>query len=216
MSTLVLLCTKLQLSKIGDKVNSIAWVVQALSKSKTEFLQAIEREVPNLHLTAMLQYYFLARDSVACQAVEDAAVAAIETGLPQVESSKDKAIEVFWYIVSLIQSGNLKRAEQFIKNFKPEDKELLLSLHLACFLIANLKITPEEERKIAERICDYIQPKIGYLREMVLKEMKSMLLEVRGGKITPISATEQIETESGSLAENKQTITRVCSRGKHA
>jgi hypothetical protein len=204
------------LSKVTDKIKSINWVVQSLIKAKPGFVQAIQQEAPELEFTAMLQYYYFGRDAVACKAIEDAASSIIEANLPQVGSSAEKDLEVFWYIVSLIQSGNFKRAQVFIKSFKPTDTKLLLSLHLGCFMIAHLKITPEEHKKIAEEICEFVQPKIAFLREQLLEEMKGMLLDVRKGKITLISSEEQAEGTEQNLQINKQKSTKQCSHGQHA
>ena len=110
---------------------------------------------------------------------------------------------MFWHLVSLIESGNLNGAEIMIKKFKPFDQKLLLALHLGCFVIANLRITSKEEKKSALKICDFLGPKIAYLKKQVMDEFKSMLLEARHGQIEAIShekkGTKQIKATNRKI-----------------
>ena len=63
---------------------------------------------------------------------------------------EQRELHDFWIIVGLLESGLLEKAEKLIKKFKPRDGRLLLAIHLSCFIIQNLRVTNQENRKIAD------------------------------------------------------------------
>jgi hypothetical protein len=170
------------LAKVSEKFESMHWVIDALARCETGVLQGYDEQNPKFPLSGFLAYYIFARDAVACEAVKQKLFLSAERMLKEAPTG-DRDVRAFWHVVALIESGSLDKAELLVKGFRPEDIRLLLALHLGCFLIAHLRITSKEDRKIAKRICDTLAPKTGYLRKQVLDEMKSMLLEVRRGKI---------------------------------
>jgi len=170
------------LSKVSDKFQSMQWVMQSLAKAEQGFLREAEEYNPNLPLSAFLGYYLFGKDSVACEAIKGDILKRAKEIL-QSRSNDASDVLVFWHIVSLIEAGSLDKAQILIKEFKPADIRLLLSLNVGCFLIENLRVTSTEDKKIAKKIREFIDPKINHLKQQVLNEMKSMLLEVRKGKI---------------------------------
>lgn len=189
------------LAKVSEKMESMTWVMKSLAASEDRYLSQLQDQNPEFPLTAFLSYYIYARDSVACEQIKNHIFESIEV----TNGSKTPLLEVeiFWRLVSLIESGNLSGAEIMIKKFKPSDQRLLLALHLGCFLIANLRITSKEEKKSALKICNLLDPKIAHLRKQVMDEFKSMLIEARRGKLEVISTekkdTKKIKAITGTI-----------------
>lgn len=102
---------------------------------------------------------------------------------------------MFWLIVGLIESGSLVKADQFLRNFHPSDNKLFLAIHLGCYLITHLRITTKEQKEIASRISDKLAGRIIRLREQLVSELKTELLEMRQGKICAIEDKKPDETE---------------------
>jgi hypothetical protein len=169
------------LAKVSEKTSSMEAVIASLAKAQDGFVSELTRQNPALPLSAFLSYYIFARDSVACEQIKTQ----IETSARELLEKNDAESELkaFWNIVSLLESGSLAQAEILIKSFKPKDLKLLMALHLGCFLIEKLRITSQDEARIAGRICEFLSPKTSVLRESVMKEMKSILIEARKGKL---------------------------------
>jgi hypothetical protein len=187
------------LSKVTDKQKSMEWLIKSLGRSKDGFLKAAEEQNPNFPLSAFLGYYIFARDSVACESITNDVFAAAEQ-LRAGPESPEVDVSIFWHLVSLVESGSLDKALLLLKKFKPNDLRLLLALHLGCFLIAELRVTSHEERKLAKRMCEFIGPKVSHLRQQVLGEFKSMLLEVRRGKIEALPSSKDLDSKPKSPA----------------
>ena len=170
------------LSKVSDKAQSMQSVISSLARAEEVFLREAKKYNPQLPLTAFIGYYLFGRNSVACQAINEDIFSKAQKLLDEQSSSYNDII-IFWHIVSLIESGCIDKAETLIKKYKPADNRLLLALHLGAFSIQHLYITEAHDKREAKRICDFISPKINYLRYQALKEMKSMILEVQQGKI---------------------------------
>jgi hypothetical protein len=181
------------LAKVAEKQKSMEWVIKSLGKSQDGFLKASEEQNPHFPLSAFLGYYMYARDSVACESINSDIFVTAEQILAG-PASPEVDVSIFWHVVSLVESGCLDKAELLLKKFKPNDLRLLLSLHLGCFLIAELRVTSDEERKVAKRMCEFIGPKVSHLRQQVLDEFKSMLLEVRQGKIEALPSSKRLDS----------------------
>ena len=98
----------------------------------------------------------------------------------------------FWCIVGLIESHQLAVAESLIRNFKPKEIILLLALHMGCYAVQHLHVTDIDDKKLAKRICDYLQPKVKFMMPDVLNELKSLLVEVRHGEIKAIDVPKRL------------------------
>jgi len=185
------------LSDVQAKVRSMHWTVESLAKAEVRFLQHLSDDTPELPLIEFLNYYMFARDSVAYEAFGGEAEAkAKELERETRDSGSD--LKEFWYIVSLIQSGHIDKAELLAERFRPSDIRLLLAIHLGCFLVANLRIMSAADKKLAQRICGFLSPRIEPLANQVHREFKSLLLEVRKGQIKalPMPADGDSECQS--------------------
>jgi hypothetical protein len=186
------------LSRVQDKNASMDWVISGLARAKESFLAMIDKGIPNRPVMAFVNYYLFARDSVACKSLSDHSADVARQDLQAKNLTPIRECEIFWRIVSLIESGQFNVAKELVKKFHPSDGRYLLALHLGCFLISNLNTYSNEDRKTAEQVASIIAPHIPHLRMQVLKEFTSMLLEVRKGKI---SVVQVITREDKSLEE---------------
>jgi len=175
------------LSKVTDKISSMDWVISKLSESQKGFIEKLITQTPKLPTIAFLHYYFCAKDSTACEAIKSHYESSINELINKETRDDSEDGRLFWYIASLIEIGDFDTLINAIKKFKPTDCRYLMAIHIACFIFAHLKTSSKDDKKSALAICSYLNPKIAYLREEVIKEMKTMLLEYKQGDIKALS-----------------------------
>ena len=103
-------------------------------------------------------------------------------------SSRIGEIRQFWFIIGLIEAGDLVGAMKELKKFEPNDRRLYLGLHLGAFLMHHKKVTTPSERADAKKICDSIQKEILDLRKQIMDEWKSEILEMQQGRVKALAA----------------------------
>lgn len=168
------------------KVDLLKWVIEGLCLVCDGVTTNKTANHP-FPLHEFIMYYFFGRDSVACDLLE----ANYDTLLKQLSESPNlkgkEDVSVFWVIVGLIESGHVEIAEKVLKAFNPVDQRLLLALHLGCFFHSNLRITTHEQKIITSRMCEAIAPKIKIIRQQLVSEFKTELLEVQQGKLKALT-----------------------------
>jgi hypothetical protein len=166
------------------------WVVASLARSVEILPDDSSTKDNTFPLMSFLNYYLFARDAVACEAMAESNAKLAEAGIDTINASEHDDLETFWRIVSLIESGHLDKAYSLIKKFSPLDTTLLLGLDLGCILIANLNSSSADDRALAKKICTVLKPRVAALRTDVVKELNSLLLEVRKGKVVSLELSE--------------------------
>ncbi len=180
------------LTKLEDKANILRWVLTSLAETKLEMTsESAAKEGQDPSMMDMLFYYMSARDAVAGKAIQTLAEQIIRE-LPQDGTDTTAEVQKFWCIVGLIEAGDTERAGEYIKHFNPSDMRLLLCLHLGCYYVWKLRVASPEQKKIAEKICERLSTRVEHLHKQLLKELKSILLEIRSGEI---KAIDEIESE---------------------
>jgi len=178
------------LVRTREKVDILRWVIETLSDAKEDFIREGDPEGKH-YLSRFTVYYIAGRDAVACEtlAVEPQAVLA---PLEREGLTKDeKDTRMFWFIVGLLESGHLAEAQKALSGFQPKDLRFMLAIHIGCFLIANLKVTSKEEKKTAQEILSSIGYQISPLRQELIAEWKSELIELRRDKPAAIPMPTQ-------------------------
>ena len=166
-----------------DKVNLLRWVIEMLSITKDDIFDGEETKFP---LTRFIHYYLFGRDAVACNILADNIREIKDAWDVKLISQEDKDMHIFWCIIGLIECGCMKDAEKLVKSFHPSDHRLLLAIHLGCFLISHLRISTKEQKEIAERLMNKLNPFIQHLRDQLLKEVHTELLEIQKGEVKQI------------------------------
>ncbi|NQT51746.1 NACHT domain-containing protein [bacterium] len=179
------------LSKVADKRHTMDWVIGALARAREGYLQSQLADAPDLPYTAFVGYYLYARDAVACDVFRDQAISNVESALGSPIGTTQVETEIFWNLVSLIETGYLEEARQLAQKFRPVDDKLLLALSLGAFFIANLETYSKKDKKTADAIHRILAPRVKHLRSEVMKEMTSCLLEVRRGDIKALPEPTQ-------------------------
>jgi hypothetical protein len=158
-------------------------VISALAQSHDAFLSpgAVGRP-----LMDFLGYYLYGRDAVALSVLPEIYDRVIEPDSALPPEAEERRL--FWALVGLVESGAMERAYELAPNFKADDKRLLLALHLGCYFTEQLRITSARDKKLARQISDRLGGDISALREQLLKELRTELLEIRRGKVNAIEA----------------------------
>lgn len=172
------------LSPVGEKINVWKWVVDSLSFRQDGFLKDADpnNERPQSNFAT---YYLNGRDSVALQHLrsnQDSLVDWASGG--EIEDSSITDRRKFWLIVGFIESGEIDEAEKLLHGFLPKDPRLLTAIHMGCYLAYEIRHLNTAEKKAAKAICARLEDKVAPYRAQIVKELGSMLLELRDGKVT--------------------------------
>jgi hypothetical protein len=195
------------LSKVSEKAKALTWVVKTLASVKEPFIRAFGEAIgkEQSSLLAFISYYLPGRDSVASKLISNIARELLEGKKPEGESDEVHEAMVFWALVGLVEIGELKVVEEFIRGYKPSDNRFLFGIHLGCYFVANLRLTSSAQKDVARRISARLSKKIRSLNFQLLDELKSLLLEERKGTIKALPNTPPKElledTEEGSQSE---------------
>ncbi|MBM3789150.1 MAG: NACHT domain-containing protein [Acidobacteria bacterium] len=187
------------LVEVDEKIRLIQWVIDTLGRAKSEFLQCTDPS-GKYPLTRFLFYYLFGRDSVALSVLNQRIEQIVAELVSPHTNQDEKDIRMFWLIVGLIEGGSLQDADELIRHYKPSDPRLLLGIHLGCNLIQHLRVSTTQQVAIAKKITDRLGADVQHLRVQLLSELKSELLEERGGKIKAIDA------KGVSIEESSPTV----------
>lgn len=181
------------LSPVGEKIDVWKWVVEALEVSQLPAIQAVDSD-GKYPMSSFFHFYLYARDSVSLSNLRSH-IPDIEDWIKAGALSGDSVSEnhMYWLIVGLIEAGDISVAEPLIVNFRPVDLRLLTAIHLGCHLANEIRPLPDTEKAAARRICESLLNKVTPHVLEIHKEMGSLLLEMRNGKVATL------EDESRSL-----------------
>jgi hypothetical protein len=176
------------LMKSSEKAEAVRWVVDTLASCKDSALAELADQYQDMDLLPVLYYYIYGRDAVAARVIVDV-YEGIRRDSSETKSHGDDEKE-FWCIAGMTEAHKLDEALAATKQFSPEDPRLLLGLHLGAVYVENLHVTTDEERKKARALVKYLDPKIDFMRPTVVKELRSLLLEVQRGQVKAIEMGE--------------------------
>ncbi len=185
------------LVKVSDKLNVILWLINNLAAIQKSY----EEEVVNLSkypLHAFLYYYIFARDAVALNTLKDNHQHIISVCVDSEEDKNIQDLRLFWIIIGLIEIGELSLVDKLLKGYHPKDLRLLLGIHLGCFLTQHVRVTTNQERDHANKICDGISSQIGSLRVKLKEEFISELLELKDKVIEAHKLLEEAKKDNKS------------------
>ena len=184
------------MSPVGEKLEVWKWVVEALEVSQAPAIQATDTE-GKYPMSSFFHFYLYARDSVSLSHLRTNIEPLLDwakTSTFTDELSSDH--HMYWLLIGLIEAGDILVAETHVRKFHPSDLRLLTAIHLGCYLANEIRPLPQDEKDAARRICDSIQHKVTPFVAQIHKEMGSLLLEMRNGKVTVL---EEEPPESTSL-----------------
>lgn len=174
------------LSPVGEKLDVWKWVVEAL-----EIAEAPAVEVANVEgkypMSSFFHYYLYARDSVSLSHLRSH-VTELEDWANEKTLGDDCLPErhMYWLIIGLIEAGDITIAEPLIHKFMPQDMRYMTAIHLGCHLANELRPLPDAEKIAAKRIFASLQHKVAPHVLQVHKELGSILLEMRNGKVAAL------------------------------
>ncbi len=174
------------MSPVEEKLEVWKWVVEALEISQNPVIQAVDID-GKYPMSSFFHFYLYSRDSVS--------LSHLRNHIPELESwtnvnalADECASEhhMYWLIIGLIEAGDVSVAETLINRFHPADLRLLAAVHLGCHLASEIRPLPDNEKEAARRICASLQQKVRPQIAQILKEMGSLLLEMRNGKVATL------------------------------
>lgn len=174
------------LSPVGEKLDVWKWVIEALEVSQEPAIQAADAG-GRYPMSSFFHFYLYTRDSVSLSHLRPN-LAEITEWASRNDLSDERSSEnhMYWLITGLIEAGDISAAEPIIAKFRPNDLRLLTAIHLGCHLANEIRPLPDTEKAAARRICDSLIQKVTPHVVQIHKELGSLLLEMRNGKITPL------------------------------
>lgn len=174
------------LSPMEEKLDVWKWVVEAIEVSQTPAIRAVD-DNGKYPMSSFFHFYLYVRDSVSLSHlranVDDIKNWATSNTLTDI-STRDH--HMYWLIVGLIEAGDIACAEKLVAKFHPDDTRLLAAIHLGCHLAHEVRPLPENEKEAAKKICAALIHKVVPHMTQIQKEMGSLLLEMRNGKVATL------------------------------
>ena len=182
------------LSPVGEKIDVWKWVVEALEISQFPAIQAVDTD-GRYPMSSFFHFYLYARDSVSLSNLRSH-IPDIEDWVKAAALSGESVSEnhMYWLIVGLIEAGDISVAESLVEKFRPADLRLLTAIHLGCHLANEIRPLPDAEKAAARRICELLLRKVIPHVLEIHKELGSLLLEMRNGKIATLEDESRSET----------------------
>ena len=179
------------LSPVEEKLEVWKWVVDALEISQMPAIQAVDTD-GRYPMSSFFHFYLYARDSVSLSHLR-INIADLERWANGNTLTDERSPEhhMYWLIVGLVEAGDVSVAEALVKKFHPADLRLLAAVHLGCHLAKEIRPLPEEEKEAAGRICTSLAHKVAPHVAQIHKEMGSLLLEMRNGKVAALEEEPQ-------------------------
>ncbi|MCU7853656.1 MAG: NACHT domain-containing protein [Candidatus Thiodiazotropha sp. (ex Monitilora ramsayi)] len=179
------------LSPVDEKIDVWKWVVCALSSSEDGSLKALSDTGSKTPITDFVMYYLSGRDAVALHNLEDFSEAILKwsENYSELESHSSDA-HSFWLTVALIEIGRLDLAFNILKANSISNTNYLLACHLGSFLSKEIRIVSDSQRKYADKIINLLDVKVGHLKQNLLDELGSQLLEVRNQEVKVLEHTK--------------------------
>lgn len=189
----------LQASYLVETVTKLPvaeWIFKKLATVSEQFDAEVVKTAPR-PLDRFVDLVLWGREAVAFSFLKDNFTQLRRT-LLDADAVSDSSDEMrrFWLIIGLIESGALETAAEEMKSFQPKDRRLFLGLHLGAFLTQRQRVTTAAERKWAREICTSLEERIADLREQLISEFKSELLELQQGKIKALEAASEPQRSS--------------------
>lgn len=174
------------LSPVEEKISVWKWVVEALELSQLPAIQAVDSD-GKYPMSSFFHFYLYARDSVSLSNLRSH-IDDIEnwTKAGNLTDTCTSENHMYWLVVGLIEAGDISTAEALVAKFHPTDLRLLTAIHLGCHLAKEIRPLPEVEKAAARRICDSLINKVTPHVLQIHKEMGSLLLEMRNGKVATL------------------------------
>jgi len=185
------------LSPVADKIDIWKWVATALSQTQEKIdTGPLAAKYPML---TFLHVYLYARDSVALSHVTQNydEIISWATNPSLFSDDREKEKLMFWFVVALIEVGDLAFAESLIEKNKIRNPMFLTAVHLGCFMAYQIRPLHASHKKIAKGIFDKLSDVVAEHRDQFMKEYGSVLVEYRNGKIHSIES----EVVPGSLPD---------------
>lgn len=184
------------LTKTQDKKDAMEWVVASMAHTLDACINFFGTSRGKHDVVRFILYYLYGRDAVAAKVIGEVATQILASNTHQASGKDFKDLCLFWCIAGLIESRQFNRAEEFLKDFKPDDLRLLLALDIGAFYVEHSHVTSSAQKKAAKAIRLRISPKVPHLRKETLNEFKSLLLEQRADGVRALEgpASDSVET----------------------
>lgn len=175
------------LSQVVEKLDLWKWVIKSIETCQDPCILDID---PNAEhpLTSFFHYYLYVRDSVSLSHLRNNVSDLLDWCEIQNQDSSNHSSDkfIFWLITGLIEAGEINAAEKLVQNFRPDDARLIIAIHLGCHLAREVRPLSSGEKASAQRVCNQLDEKVAPYTAQIVKEMGSLLLEMRNGKVEVI------------------------------
>ncbi len=180
------------LVKTHHKRKLLSAVLRGSARATKELCPDVDDNGALSPIMGFIRHYVVAREGLSVDLIRrdiESLVDEVKREFP--EEVRDQAM--FWIMSGLVECGYATVALEHVRGFRPHDDRLLLALHLGFFLLDKVRIGSKSEKQSARAATRHIAPKIQHLRERLLAEVKSELIESRRGKLTELDAPQDAD-----------------------
>lgn len=191
------------LAEAQHKVSTIRWVIEAFAKSMDDFKRAIDgREGGGKELMALCAMLALGRDAIASRTLAKVGTDIVaksvnsDTLFKPVDPERVEA----WRLVGLLEAGEFDMAIAGLKTFRPANRDLIFMVHLSVAWAMYYQDVQGEHKKQLEKYRAATGELVEDMRQELLKELRSLFFQMRGGKLTAVVVESKAETTSTEQA----------------
>ena len=177
------------LAETEQKAKSLRWVIETFASTLGAFRQQLEAgDLGAKSLMSLCTALMIARDAIAtgtlARVSTDAGEVNGEAILAFDEADSERMMA--WKIVGLLEAGSFAEASSYLARFNTSDRELIFILHLSVSWVLFIQPVSSVDRRKLQTYLDRTEEVIDDMRAALFTELKTVLFEIRSGKLTPV------------------------------
>ncbi|MES9896903.1 MAG: hypothetical protein ABW141_18645 [Candidatus Thiodiazotropha endolucinida] len=179
------------LSPVNEKIDVWKWITCALSSSEEGALKLLKESGSSTPVTDFVMFYLAGRDAVALHNIEDHFDDLVQWCSEYSDyGTHNQDSQFFWLCVAFIEIGRLDLAEMLITTKRLSSNNYQLACHLGSILTKEIRILPAKQKKHADKIIEFLDDKVQRLKQNLLDEFGSQLLEIRNQEVMALEDSE--------------------------
>lgn len=171
------------LSTLDLKLDVWKWVVEAAGVSLARTLGDSATKYP---LADFVLSYLGTREAVALAGIEKADFHLSTWTQSQNGLDAHPEAKRFWFLVGLIELGELEQVAKELESAPLSDNRLLMALHFGSWFYNQVRAREQEKRDAAKALCETLEPRVKGLMRQVVDQFRGQVLELRKGSIVAL------------------------------
>lgn len=188
------------LAERQGKLRTLQWVLETFGLSMTEYRRSIEKLSESVgEVLSLCAVLALGRDAIGVRLLKELPADATygDSGSDSLFAGRDPETVTAWRIVGLLEAGEFDTAIDMARSFRSSSVDNLFMIYVSLNWVLHLKKPSAEHRKQMSIIRDRLAPGLETMRQTLNRELRSLLFEIRRGKLEGVEAPEPEAEDDG-------------------